>query len=83
MATENKVTITMGFANSEVTEDIVLGTVATSLASAVKTKVKALNTSLAGGTDDGLGTFFSDQDDNQFNKIIAAKIVTTEVTPLT
>ena len=78
----NIVTLTRGFANTDFTDEVKLGSVDDSLVSGVKTKINALNASLSGGTDDGLGAFFADQNGNSFTKIVGAKIVTTEVTEL-
>lgn len=45
-----------------------------SLAAGVKDKVIAINTSLAGGTDDGLSTFFVSDAGNNFVQISGATI---------
>ena len=80
----SKVVITMGFGNgSDYTQEITFAGVADSVIPSVKTTVQGINSSLAGGTDGGLGTFFEDEEENSFSEIKACKIVTEEVTELT
>ena len=55
-------------------------TVADSLASACKDKIKAINTSLEAGTAGGLSTFFvSDDGLSNFTKITYAALESTEI----
>lgn len=75
----SKVVITMGFGNgSDYTEEITFAGVADSVIPSVKTTVQGINSSLTGGTDGGLGTFFEDEEENPFTAITACRIVTTE-----
>ena len=56
--------------------------VADSLATACKSKIKAINTSLAGGTDNGLGDFFLSDGGDPLVKISAAQLISETETEL-
>lgn len=86
---KNSVTMTLGYSNTDFQRKLKFDGVADSLIPAVKTKIKAVNASLAGGTDGGLSNFFVADDydatdpDNvvgKFNGITAAQIDSVEVT---
>lgn len=85
---KNTVTITMGYEGTDFTRKMKFDGVADSLLADVKPKIKAINTSLAGGTDGGLGDFFRADDYaagasstiGTFNGITAAQIDSVEVT---
>lgn len=91
MAKENFVTITLGFGGTTETRKYKFDDVDDSDLEDVKTKVQALNASLAAGTDEGLAEFFRSDDYNaadpnnivgEFNRIVAAQIdevTTTEI----
>lgn len=49
---------------------------------AVKSKIVAVNTSLAGGTDDGMSDFFLSDNGGNLTKISAAQIISVEETVL-
>lgn len=81
----NKVSLTLGYVGTDFTRNVNLNDVADADLTSVKTKILALNASLAGGTADGLDTFFlsDDYDSNEnigaFSGITAAKITSTEI----
>ena len=72
--------MTFGFgAEQESTRDYKFE-VADSLASACKDKIKAINTSLMGGTDDGLAAFFlADNGTDAFSKVTYAELTSSTV----
>lgn len=76
----NSVTITLGFSGTDFTRNLKFDNVPNSALSSIVTNAKAVNASLAGGTDDGLAdTFISDDYDatdsnniiGKFNRIVA------------
>ena len=82
----NSIKLTFGYEGTDFTRNLTIGGVADSVIPGVKTKVKAVNASIAGGTDDGLADFFrsddydSDEGIGTFTGITAATVVTTETT---
>ena len=72
----NSITLTLGFEDTDFTRQIKLDNLADAniVANDVRTKVKAINASLAGGTAGGLSTFFLSDDGDHFTEIIAAQI---------
>ena len=82
----NSIKLTFGYEGTDFTRNMTIGGVDDSLISGAKAKIKAINASIAGGTDDGLSTFFrSDDYDAEegigtFSGITAATIVSTETT---
>ena len=83
----NSIKLTLGYNQSEFTRNMTIGNVADSIASdsaTVKEKIRAINESIAGGTDDGLVDFFRADDydgtGGTFAGITAAQIVSTDVT---
>lgn len=93
MLKENSVTLTFGFGGSTETRKYKFDNVDDDALANVKTKIKAINASLAAGTDAGLANFFraddyNDADPNnivgKFVKIVAAQYdeVTTTDIPL-
>lgn len=83
----NSIKLTLGYNQSEFTRNMTIGNVADSIASdsaTIKEKIRAVNESIAGGTDDGLVDFFRADDydgtGGTFAGITAAQIVSTEVT---
>ena len=83
----NSIKLTLGYNQSEFTRNMTIGNVADSIASdsaTIKEKIRAVNESIAGGTDDGLFDFFRADDydgtGGTFAGITAAQIVSTEVT---
>lgn len=82
----SSIKLTFGYEGTDFTRSFTMHNVDDSLVSGAKAKIKALNASLAGGTDDGLSDFFrSDDYDSEsgigsFTGITAATIVTTETT---
>lgn len=88
MAKENSVTLTFGYTGTASTRKYKIDDVSDEALSGVKNGVKAINASLAAGTDDGLADFFRSDDYDvtnnvgKFNKIVAAQIdqvTTTEI----
>ena len=79
----NTIKLTLGYEGTDFTRNFNIPNVSNEDATTAKTKIKALNASLAGGTDGGLDAFFrSDDYDAQegigtFSGITAAQIVTT------
>ena len=82
----NKLKMTFGYENTDFTRNLTIANVADSLTSGIKNKIKAVNTSLAGGTAGGLDSFFrSDDYDSEagigkFSGITAAQLESTTVT---
>ncbi len=82
----NVVKLTFGYEGTDFTRRMTISGVADSLIPNVKANVKAVNASIAGGTDDGLADFFrsddydSDEGIGTFTGITAATVVTTETT---
>ena len=83
----NKIKLTFGYDGTDFTRNLTLNGVESSVTAApatIVTKIKAVNASIAGGTDGGLGTFFLADDydgtDGKFAGITAAQIITQEVT---
>ena len=84
---KNTVTITMGYEGTDFQRKIKFDGVADSIVSDVKDKCKAINASLAAGTDGGLGEFFradtyaagASATIGTFNAITAAQIDSVEI----
>ena len=70
-----------GYENSDASRQYTFDCAA-SLVSGVKAKVKAINSSLAGGTDGGLSSFFVDDDGNGLATISSAFTVVETVDEL-
>lgn len=75
-------TLTLGYSNTDATRKFKIDDVARSDVDNITAKVNAINASLAGGSDGGLGDFFraNDYDDSdpsnivgKFNRIVAAQ----------
>lgn len=87
----NSATITLGYTGTDFTRKIKLADLEAGALSSVKAKVLAVNASLAGGTDNGLSTFFLSDDYDaaqgigNFSSIVAAQVdsVETEILDLT
>ena len=86
--TRNSVTLTLGYSNTEFTRKWKLDGLSAAALPNVKSKILAVNASIAGGTDDGLADFFrsddfDDSDPNniigKFTGIVAAQAESTEV----
>lgn len=83
---KNTVKITLGYDGTDFQRTMKFDSVADSLVSGVKAKCKAINASLAAGTDGGLGEFFradtyaagASATIGTFNAITAAQIDSTE-----
>lgn len=70
--------MTFGFGEEQEATRNYSFTVADSLAADCKNKIKAINVSLLGGTDDGLADFFlADNGTDQFSKITYAELSST------
>lgn len=86
----NKLKLTFGFEDTDFTRVYTINGIEDSLKSGIKSKIKAVNTSLAGGTSGGLDSFFrsddydSDAGIGKFSRITAAQLEssTTTVIPL-
>lgn len=69
MSTTNTIKLTCGYEDTDFERIVTIGDVDSTAAAVetVRAKVKAVNQSLAGGTDDGLSEFFrsDDYDDSQ------------------
>lgn len=88
----NRIDMTFTYDGTDFTRAVKISDVTAEVAAdsaSVKTKIKAINTSLAGGTSGGMDTFFraDDYDDSDPNDVIgtfkgisAAKIVSETVT---
>lgn len=84
---KNSVEITMGFKGTDFQRKMKFDGVADSIVADVKDKCKAINASLAAGTDGGLGDFFradtyaagASATIGTFNAITAAKIDSLEI----
>ena len=83
----NKLTMTFGYQNTDFTRNVTVGNVAASLSAAtLKTRIKGVNSSISGGTSDGLPTFFRSDDFDStnsigaFSGITAAKLESTTET---
>lgn len=85
----NSIKLGIGYTNTDSTRQITIGDVADSICAApatVKSKIQAINASLAAGTDGGLSDFFRADDYDavqsigSFNQIKSATIVESEVT---
>ena len=91
MAKENSVTLTFGYTGTTETRKYKFDEVDDDALGSVKTKVQAINASLAAGTDGGLATFFRSDDYDatdsnnvvgNLNKIVAAQydeVTTTDI----
>ena len=69
--------MTFGYDESELSRQYSFE-VADSLASACKDKIKAINTSLAGGTAGGLSSFFLSDNEENFSAITYAALESSE-----
>lgn len=76
----NSVIITLGFSGTDFTRDLKFDNVPDAALADIVTNAKAVNASLAGGTDDGLADFFISDDYDatdsnnvigKFNRIVA------------
>lgn len=85
--TKNSVIMTLGYSNTEFTRKFKIDGLSAAALPNVKSKILAINASLAGGTDGGLGDFFrsDDFDDSnsglvvgKFTGIVAAQSESTE-----
>lgn len=85
----NSIKLGLGYTNTDSTRQVTIGDVADSICAApatVKSKIQAINASLAAGTDGGLSDFFRSDDYDaaesigSFNQIKSATIVESEVT---
>ena len=79
---KRSVTITMGYTNTDFTRNFKIDNVANSAFPNIAARAKAINASLAGGTDGGLSDFFLADDYDasdpnniigKFNRIVAVK----------
>lgn len=83
---ENNVSFTLGYTNTDKTRTYSFNGVSSTALTSVESKIQAINESLAGGTDNGLGVFFrsNDYDASQskgiFNKIVSARIESVQET---
>lgn len=84
----NNVTLTLGYSNTESTRTWKIDGLSAAALPQIKSKILAINASLAGGTDGGLGDFFRSDDYDasnpnlivgKFTGIVAAKAESTEV----
>ena len=81
----NSLKMTLGYEGTDFTRNFTIANVGDDDLTTVKTKIKALNASVAGGTDNGLSAFLRSDDFDStegigtFSGITAAKIVSTEV----
>lgn len=89
MSINNSTTLTLGYSNTEFTRSFKIDGLSAAALPNIKSKVLAINASLAAGTDGGLADFFraDDYDDSdpnlivgKFNRIVAAKAESTEET---
>ncbi|MBQ7454372.1 MAG: hypothetical protein IJS69_04910 [Selenomonadaceae bacterium] len=87
--TKNSVTMTFGYTNTDFTRKYKFDGLSASDISGAKAKIKAINASIAGGTDGGLSDFFrsDDYDDSdpnaivgKFSGIVAAQVDSTTET---
>lgn len=81
MATTTTVKLVTAYENSEANRQYTFDCAA-SLVSGVKNKVKAINASIAGGTDGGLSSFFIDDDGNHMASISSAFVISETVNDL-
>ena len=79
--TDVQVKLTCSYSNTDLTHQYAFDC-AESLVSGVRNKVKAINASLAGGTDGGMSTFFLSADGHNLTKISDARIVSLEEYPI-
>ena len=81
----NTLKMTLGYEGTDFTRNFNISNVSNENAVTAKTKIKALNASIAGGTDGGLANFLrSDDYDSEegigtFKGVTAAQIVSTEI----
>lgn len=80
--TNNIVTLTLGYANTDFTRKITFGGLSADVLTAVKANILAVNSSLEGGTADGLDTFFLSDTGDNFTGIVAAQYETVETTDI-
>lgn len=87
----NYVQMTAGYSNTDFTRDYKISGVSSGELPNVKSRILAINASLAGGTDGGLGDFFRADDYDasdpefiigKFTGITAAQIVSEEKTEI-
>ena len=76
----NSVTMTFGYDDTDFTRKVKLDNLTAGSLSSVKSKILAVNASLAGGTAGGLSTFFISDDGKNFTRITAAQIDSTSTT---
>lgn len=82
MAEERSLRLTFGYDSSDQKRNYTFTDFPSSVAADIKTKVNAINESLAGETDGGLAEFFTDDNGNNFVKIEDAVYTVTTETPL-
>lgn len=58
----NRIKMTLGYEGTKFTRDVTISSVDDDQLSSVKTRIKALNASVSGGTDGGLTNFFLSDD---------------------
>lgn len=73
------VKLILGYENSNQTRSLLFNDLPSETINNVKTRAKAVNASISGGTDDGLASFFKDDDGNNFSGIQAAQIIAETV----
>lgn len=82
----NTVKLTMGYSGTDFTRNVKIADIAAEDLDSIKTKIKAVNASIVGGTSDGLPAFFRSDDydaENSvgtFTGITAAQLESTTVT---
>lgn len=87
----NSATLTFGYTGTEFTRKYTFNNLTAADCANLKTKVLALNASIAGGTDGGLGDFFISDDYDatdpnniigKFNGVVAAQYEASTVTDI-
>ena len=73
MSATNSVTLTFGYEDTNFTRRYKFEDVSAAGLSGIVARIKAINESLAGGTDGGLSTFFLSDEGDNFTGIIAAQ----------
>lgn len=82
MSVERTLRLTFGYDESTQKRNYTFSGVASSVAANVKSRVNAINESLASGTSGGLDEFFVDDEGNYLVKIEEAVYTTTTEEPL-
>lgn len=84
MSTSHSVTIELGYTNTTSTRQMTISDLSDEVLPQIESKIQAINASLAGGTDGGLGAFFrsddfdASQNKGTFNKINFARVESVE-----